>query len=98
MPTAIRIASSLSVDHVALRVCRVDAHNGIPALFADKPRFLPIMGAPMLVIFHPRRKVKTLAQGGAVKVAIKVDPFAAMLAPGLPAIGLAYPARLHLLF
>src|SRR5262245_61919291 len=63
------------------------AHEGILALVADKASFLSAKGAPMRMLADAGGKLEPLSQGWPIKVAIKIDPFPAMIAPGLPSKG-----------
>lgn len=73
-------------------------HNTVVALGADETSFAAIVGASVLVVLHASVKFQSFAQRFEVENAVEVDPFAAVMRPGLAAIGFLHITLQKFLF
>jgi hypothetical protein len=69
-------------------LARMQPHDRVVTLGADKSGFGSIVRAAMLVILHALGEWKTAADALAVEVAVEVEPLSAVLRPRLAAKGL----------
>ena len=81
-----RFMPALCHDRFASGVVFVNTHDSIVALRAIEPGLLSVVRATMLTVLHNVRKIEPLPDRIAVKVAVKVHPFTAVVRPRLPAI------------
>jgi hypothetical protein len=73
------------------------AHDGVVALLANEPCFLPVVGSQMLVVLHACRELDFSPDRRTVQETVKVDPFAAITGPCLATKRNAQASRKHLL-
>ena len=58
-------------------------HDGIFALCANETGFTAVVSTPVLMVLHASVKLQTLTQCLEVEHAMEIDPFAAVVRPGL---------------
>lgn len=60
----------------------MDAHDRVMVDRADQAGLTAVMGPQVLMVFHARVKGYPFPDHGDVQVAVKIDPFPAVVAPG----------------
>ena len=80
--------SSSGENLLPLRVGLVQSDNSIVALRANQTRFPAALRVVVDVVDHADGQVELTPDLLVVEMAIEIDPFAAVCAPCLPAIGL----------
>jgi hypothetical protein len=63
----------------------VNAHDAVVMNGADETRLLSVVCAEMLMIGNACREMKALSKLGTREAAVEINPFAAVISPGLTA-------------